>query len=67
MKPISMKAVYSQQSDEMQPVNDADQMIEISTEDAGAGTYFVIKTNRWAFDNPEELMKLIKDFEKRIK
>ena len=43
------------------------QTLEISTEDAGAGTYYVLKSDRWAFDNMEELINVLKDFEKRLK
>jgi hypothetical protein len=44
-----------------------DQLLELTTEDAGGGTYYVLKTERWAFEDPEELMEILKDFDKRVK
>jgi hypothetical protein len=41
------------------------QFLEISTEDAGGGIYFVLKTDRWAFDNIDSLIKVLSDFNKR--
>lgn len=42
------------------------QDIEIKTNDAGGGKYFVIKTERWAVDNVNELKLLLNDFTKRL-
>lgn len=56
-------AEYLQEGDDCS--NGAIQSLHINTEDAGAGTYFVIKTERWAFDSIEELIDVLKDFEKR--
>ena len=42
-----------------------DQLIELTTEDAGGGMYYVLKTERWAFNDPDELMEILKDFVKR--
>jgi hypothetical protein len=47
--------------------SDGLQFIELSTEDAGAGVYYVLKTDRWAVDNLSDLVKVIDDFKKRIK
>lgn len=55
---------YTQEADD---VSNGIQTLEVSTDDAGAGKYFVIKTERWAFDNIEEIINLLRDFEKRIK
>lgn len=57
--------VYTQERDSMSP-SDYLNTIEISTEDAGAGKYIVIKTDRWAFDNINELVTLLNDFKTRI-
>lgn len=54
---------YTQDADDTNGI----QTLEVSTDDAGAGKYFVIKTERWAFDNIEEFISLLRDFEKRIK
>lgn len=62
MKIQSMTIIYEQPSD----LSDDTQTIKISTADNGAGKYFVIKTDRWAIDKPEELVKLIKDFQSKL-
>ncbi len=44
--------------------NDLGQDIEIEVCDGGGGMYFVIKTKRWAVDDPShlyELMQRVKD------
>lgn len=45
---------------------DSKQFLEVSTEDAGGGVYYVLKTERWAFDNLNDLIKVLNDFEKRL-
>jgi hypothetical protein len=40
--------------------------LEISTEDAGAGTYYVMKTERWAFDNINEIKDILQNFIERL-
>lgn len=67
MKLESITATYSQYNDDNGKIDDADQFIEISSANAGAGDYFIINTNRWAFDNIQEFTDLLKDFEKRMK
>ena len=42
------------------------QFLEVSTEGAGSGVYYVLKTERWAFDNLNDLIKVLNDFEKRL-
>jgi hypothetical protein len=49
------------------PLDTEDQLLELTTEDAGGGMYYVLKTERWAFEDPEELMEILKDFVKRVK
>lgn len=43
------------------------QNLEIKAEDGGGGLFYVIKTERWAFDSIDELKRVLEDFEKRIK
>ena len=59
---FKMSAEYTQKSDCCGDVYALGNSIEISTEDGGGGKYFVIKTERWAFDNIDELTELFKDF-----
>ena len=59
-----IKVVYSQDSDGNQDNEDEHQFLEISTEDCGGGIYLVLKTDRWAFDNIEELINLLHEFKK---
>jgi hypothetical protein len=42
------------------------QKIEISTEEYDDNMFFIMKTERWAFDSLDELILLIEDFKKRI-
>jgi hypothetical protein len=60
-----LTATYSQMADGNSI--DSQQLLVISSEDAGAGKYFVIKTERWAFDNIQELIDTLTDFENRNK
>ena len=64
-KIYELKALYEQESDSCAS-NDMGQDIEISTQDAGGGIYYIIKTERWAFENVKELADLVKDFQKRF-
>ena len=41
-----------------------DQLITIELLDAGAGPFFVIKTDRWAFDGIEDLVTILNKFKK---
>ena len=63
LKPYEITAKYYQDGDSL--IVDEQEM-EILTGDAGGGTYFIIKTERWAFDNIQELIDLLTDFKKRI-
>ena len=59
----SVKVNYWQDAD----TNSLDsQSIELSTEESGSGIYFVLKTERWAFDNIEEFIKILQDFQSRL-
>jgi len=56
---------YNQEGDSV--LDGLDQTLEISTEDAGGWHYYVIKSDRWAFDSLDELIKILNDFEQRLK
>ena len=43
------------------------QLFEFSTDDAGGGVYYVIKTERWTFDDANDLIEVLNDFEKRVR
>ena len=60
-----IQAIYVQKSDS----NDDNefQELKINTQDSGGGNYFAIKTERWSFDDVDELIKVLKDFKNRIK
>lgn len=61
MKPPTiqkLKIQFSQDADSVQE-HDIDQIIDIELVDAGAGRYFVINTDRWAFDSVEEMAKVL--------
>lgn len=53
------QVTLSQEADGCAP-DQNDQFLELSSHDAGGGAYYVIKTERWAFDNAEELIEAIK-------
>ena len=58
-----VKVSYVQEAD----TNSHDlQQLDIITEDSGGGIYYVIKTDRWAFDDLGELIKVIEDFKNRL-
>ncbi len=59
----SVSVTYSQ-TDDLR--DDLTQEITIETGDNGNGKYYVFKTERWAFDNIEEMICLIKDFQKKM-
>lgn len=52
--------IFAQDGDEGQDEPDTAQEIKIETENIGGGDYYVISTDRWAFDNIEDLVKLLK-------
>jgi hypothetical protein len=54
--------IFSQQADDLDNAG-VNQHIEITTQDAGAGFYYVIKTERWAFDNVYQMKALIEKFQ----
>ena len=70
-QPVAVNKVsveYTQEADSNSADSNSDglQFLEVSTEDAGAGVYYILKTERWAFDNLNDLIKVLNDFEKRL-
>lgn len=59
-----MVITYAQDGDSCD--GEDSQLLEIKTQDAGGGKYYVIKTNRWAVDNPKELINIFRDFQSRL-
>ena len=62
---VSIK--FFQPKDDLEQSENDVQSITISTEDAGAGIYYIISTERWAISDIEELTQLLEAFEKIIK
>lgn len=60
-----MEAQYMQDSDSTAP-SDIENQITIKAENAGAGFYYVIQTERWAFDDPKELIDLLESFRSKV-
>jgi len=42
------------------------QKITITTNSQGSGHYYVISTDKWAINDIDEMIKLLKDFKKRF-
>lgn len=59
---VEHKISYSQEQDCCSSSPNGIQILECTYEDGGAGKYYVIKTDRWAFDSLEELNKVITNF-----
>ena len=57
-------AEYTQDGD--CATNQSINIISIETEDCGGGIYFVIKTDRWAFDSIDDITNLINDFKREL-
>lgn len=55
---------YSQVADTQ---SEGDQTLTLHLETTGSGNYYVLETDRWAFDNPEELLMVVNDFVNRFK
>jgi hypothetical protein len=56
-----VKVTYTQESDSCQSGNSG-QLLEVFTNDAGAGKYIVFKTERWAIDSIDELVEILNHF-----
>lgn len=53
---MSAKLTFSQDGDSAG--GESHQFLEMESVDAGGGHFFVISTERWAFDSPAELVAL---------
>lgn len=66
-----MSITYIQTTDSNCEYQDVPQELTITTEDIPTDDdceyYFVISTERWAIDNPEDLTELLTDFKNRLK
>ena len=60
-----LTAVYSQDPDTCD--RSVIQELTIESLDGGGGTYYLLKTDRWAFNNIKELTDTLTDFIKRTK
>lgn len=62
-----LSAEYTQEADAAASLHNSDiNQIKIFTQDAGGKPYLIIQTERWAFDNVEEFIDLLRDFESRL-
>lgn len=58
---------------EFQFSQDADSMVSgfqeltVGVSDAGGGKFYYIKTERWSFDTPEQLLEIINKVQKFVK
>lgn len=64
VKLVDLTAVYEQEGDSAG--GEDFQNLEIATANAGGGVFFILKTDRWAFENEKEFIDLLKDFKKRM-
>ena len=62
---FSISAVYTQDADSCS--NETCHELELKTDDAGGGMYYVLSTKRWAFESVDEIVGIIEDFLKRVK
>ena len=63
-KGISVSSItFQQEADSCdEPYNV--QYLDVTVEDAGGGQYYVIKTERWAVDDPKDLLVLLETLPK---
>ena len=61
----SLSATYTQDEDSAGRVGESVQVLTVEAVNAGGGCYFVIETERWAFDDIGDFDKLMKDFRGR--
>jgi hypothetical protein len=61
----SLTCTYAQETDDNDYGHEP-QKLTLSTEDAGAGVFFVAKTERWAIDSPESFAVILNDFKSRV-
>lgn len=63
---MSIKAEYVQSPDGDDPRRGDDQTLTLEMTHCGAGPYLVIATDRWAFDRPKELHRLVRNFAAQV-
>lgn len=61
---LEVKCTYSQQNEIEELKYDK---IKVCTASNGDGHYFIIKTDRWAFNDIDELVKVLQDFKEKAK
>lgn len=62
---IEMK--YFQDADSCDEETEEMQELKMWTEDSGGGSYVVMSTRRWAFEDMDEAIEMLKDFYNRAK
>ena len=60
-----LTAVYSQDADTCDA--SLSQELTIESLDGGGGTYYILKTDRWAFNSIKEINNVLTDFINRTK
>lgn len=63
---FGLEAEFVQDADNCADDTDSYNCLTVKTEDAGGGKYFVIETKRWSFDKIEDLVSVLKRFEKML-
>jgi hypothetical protein len=61
-----LRVTFTQEPDTCDGESIGGQDIEIEAVDSGAGHFFRIKTERWAFDDEKELVALIQRVKKML-
>lgn len=59
-----VSVTFTQEGDS---INDGEQFLTVKIMDAGGGAYFVINTEGWAFDKPEELTEVLTNLMAKVK
>lgn len=63
---IKLEIEYRQDSDCMQSDNFGQTLtVKTETDSVLSGHYFIIETERWAFDEIDELIAILKDFKSK--
>lgn len=60
---LDLRMVFTQDDDCVE--GDGGQILEIKTQNGGGGDFYVISTERWAFDNIEDLIEILKQFQEK--
>ncbi len=64
---VTSLVTYIQNSDSNDEDVDGAQELQLGVENAGGGNYFVMETERWAFDKIDDLIAILEDFKKLVK